>query len=61
MVRNIWIELIEKHNLLIGNRIIPPDNKGMFIYFKNDSGIEVTVGKSVELNGDFIIVIETKV
>ena len=60
MVRNIWIELIDKHKLLVGNRIIPPDNKGFHMYFKNDSSIEVTAGKQLELYGDFIVVIEIK-
>jgi len=60
MVRNIWIELIDKHKLLVGNRIMPPDNKDFYIYFKNDSSIEVTVGKQVEIYGDFIVVVEIK-
>jgi hypothetical protein len=60
MVRNIWIELIDKHKLLVGNRIIPPDNKGFYIYFKNDSSVEVTFGKQVELYGNFIVVNETR-
>jgi hypothetical protein len=60
MVKNIWIDLIDKHKLLVGKRIIPPDNKEFYIYFKNDSSIEVTVGKHVEIYGDFIVVVEIK-